>query len=211
MSCIVPCRTGLPRLLPQLLALDSPALAAAVAAGSGSVQTAAWVTSDRLLLAMCIAGSSSELLVEVEVDAEAGTAAEVAAVSFGVPPLLCCCACPGSRGGVLLQLHSGELMLYSLGGQLQPLHSADCFPRGCQQMAALPPASLAATGSPAVGLNANGQLYWGSRLLASEVTSFAVRSGQSCRFCAALCMRCDAVLCPRCYPPLALSSKLVCA
>ncbi|KAL4852847.1 Elongator complex protein 1 [Chlorella vulgaris] len=168
--------TGLPRLLPQLLALDSPALAAAVAAGSGSVQTAAWVTSDRLLLAMCIAGSSSELLVEVEVDAEAGTAAEVAAVSFGVPPLLCCCACPGSRGGVLLQLHSGELMLYSPGGQLQPLHSADCFPRGCQQMAALPPALLAAMGSPAVGLNANGQLYWGSRLLASEVTSFAVRS-----------------------------------
>jgi hypothetical protein len=111
---------------------------------------------------------------------------------------------------VLLQLHSGELMLYSPGGQLQPLHSADCFPRGCQQMAALPPASLAATGSPAVGLNANGQLYWGSRLLASEVTSFAVRNRKLCRFCAAVGMCCDFVLGPICTLAPFLQARRVC-
>lgn len=175
---------GLPQLLPRVLALDAPALEAATATGSGAVQTAAWVGEGRLLLVVGISSSGSELLVELEVDAAAGTAVEVAAIDSGVPPLLCCTSRPGPAGGVLLQQHSGRLLLYSAGGVLQPLPAAAGFPCGCQQMAATPAAAagleqegLGPAAPAAFGLNARGQLYWGSRQLAADVTSF-VASGR---------------------------------
>jgi hypothetical protein len=166
-------------------------LEAAAATGSGTVQAAAWVDDIRLLLVVSIGSSDSELLVEVAVDAAAGTAAEVAAISRGVPPLICCCSRPD--GGVLLQQHSGTLSLYSAGGLLQPLPAAASFPGACQQMAALPAAAVApsAAADPAMavvafGLNARGQLYWGARQLAADVTSFAV----SCLPLACPCRSC---------------------
>ena len=200
------CRPGQPKLLPRLLAVESPALEAAAATGSGTVQAAAWVDDTRLLLVVSIGSSDSELLVELAVDATAGSAAEVAALSRGVLPLICCCSRPD--GGVLLQQHSGALLLYSAGGLLQPLPAAASFPGGCQQMAALPTAAVVPWGAAAdpaaavvaFGLNARGQLYWGARQLAADVTSFAVsplllacpcrscRCGSGSPFTAAICV-----------------------
>lgn len=176
-------RPGEPRLLPQRLVLESPALEAAAATGAGAVQAAAWVGEDRLLLVAGIDSSSSELLVELAIDALAGTAREVAAIDSGVPELLAVCSRPGPGGGALLQEHSGALLLYTPGGTLRTLPAVG-FPCGCQQMAATPPAAAEqadSTGPAAFGLSARGQLYWGGRQLASDVTSFAVRAPVSGR------------------------------
>lgn len=174
-------------LLPQLLSLDSPALGAAAATGSGTVQMAAWVDAERLLLVVCIGSSSSALLVELAVDGGAGAAREMAAVSSGVPRLLACCSRPPPGSGVLLQQHGGTLLAYSAGGLLQPLPAAASFPCGCSQMVAVPAEAAApADGAPAAksaaaafGLSSRGQLYLGARQLATGVTSFAVRAPAS--------------------------------
>ncbi len=173
------CRPSEPRLLPQRLALESPTLEAAAATGAGAAQLAAWVAEDRLLLVAGIDNSSSELLVELAVDSAAGMAREVAAMDSGVPPLLACCSRPGPGGGALLQQHSGALLMYTPGGTLRTLPAAAGFPCGCQQMAATPPAVVEqadGTAPAAFGLSGRGQLYWGSRQLATDVTSFAVRA-----------------------------------
>lgn len=131
----------------------------------------------RLLLVAGICNSASELLVELEIDEAAGTAAEVAAVDRDVPRLLCCASRPA--GGVLLQQHSGSLLLYSAGGVLAPLPPAAGLPSGCPQMAAVPAEGAGTASAAAVGLTPRGQLYWGSRMLAADATSFAVR-GRAC-------------------------------
>ena len=182
-------QAGAPRLLPRRLTLDSPALEAAAATGAGAVQAAAWVTDNRLLLVAGIASSASALLVELAVDEAAGTATEVAALDSAVPPVLACAQRHGPHGGVLLQQHSGRLLLYRAGGALQELPPAAGFPCACLHMAATPAAVEEAAGHGALaapaafGLSARGQLYWGSRQLAADVTSFAVRAwrqGASC-------------------------------
>ena len=136
----------------------------------------------RLLLVAGIDSSASELLVELAVDAAAGTAREVAAIDSGVPPVLGCCPRPGPGGGALLQQPSGALLLYTPGGTLRTLPTAAGFPCGCQQMAATPPAAPAdeagASAPAAFGLSGRGQLYWGGRQLAADVTSFAVRGAR---------------------------------
>lgn len=173
------CRSGELRLLPRRLELESPALEAAAATGAGAVQAAVWVAEGRLLLVAGIDSSASQLLVELAVDAVAGIAREVATIDSGVPPVLCCCSRPGPAGGALLQQPSGALLLYTPGGTLRTLPAVAGFPCGCQQMAATPPAAAAdevGTSAPAAfGLSGRGQLYWGSRQLAADVTSFAVR------------------------------------
>ena len=178
LSTALHCRPGPPKLLPRLLALDSPALEAAAATGSGGVQAAAWVDERRLLVLSGIASSSSGLLVELEIDEAAGTATEVAAVDRHVPPVLCAASRPA--GGVLLQLRSGALLLYSAGGGMEALPASAGFSQPCPQMAATPGEAAggdggAAGGPAAIGLSAGGQLYWGARQLAAGVTSFAVR------------------------------------
>ena len=190
------CRPGEPRLLPQRLTLESPTLEAAAATGAGAVQLAAWVAETRLLLVAGIDNSSSELLVELAVDEAAGTAVEVAAIDSGVPQLLACCSQPGGSGGALLQQHSGALLLYTPGGTLRTLPAPAGFPCGCQQMAATPPAAAEQADSGALaafGLSARGQLYWGSRQLAAEVTSFAVSAlvclADPCGWCWAIVCR----------------------
>ncbi|KAL4420046.1 hypothetical protein ABPG77_007485 [Micractinium sp. CCAP 211/92] len=166
---------GTPKLLPQRLALDSPALEAAAATGSGGIQTAAWVSERRLLVVASISSSASALLVELEVDVAASRATEVAAVDRDVPRLLCCASRPA--GGALLQQHGGGLLLYSPGGQLARLPPSAGFPTACPHMVAMP-AEAAANGpaaAAALGLSPRGQLFWGTRQLASDVTSFALR------------------------------------
>ncbi len=165
---------GTPKLLPQHLALDSPALEAAAATGSGGIQTAAWVSERRLLVVASISSSASALLVELEVDVAASRATEVVAVDRDVPRLLCCASRPA--GGALLQQHGGGLLLYSPGGQLARLPPSAGFPTACPHMVAMP-AEAAANGpaaAAALGLSPRGQLFWGTRKLASDVTSFAV-------------------------------------
>lgn len=138
-----------------------------------------WVAEGRLLLVAGIDSSNSELLVELAVDAAAGTAREVAAIDSGVPPVLCCSSRPAPGCGALLQQPSGALLQYTPGGTLATLPAAAGFPSGCQQMAATPPAAAAGEADGAApaafGLSSRGQLYWGGRQLAADVTSFAVR------------------------------------
>jgi hypothetical protein len=186
------CRPVPPRLLPLLLALSSPTLQAAAAAGDACAQMAAWAGPQRLLLVLSVTGSPSALLVELEIDEAAGTATEVAAISQDVPPLLSCCAVPGDSGadgGVVLQEASGKVLMYLPGGTLQPLPAAAGLPCACPQMAALPASALQAPGAAnggslregvaVLGLSARGQLYCGARQLAADVTSFAVRPAAS--------------------------------
>jgi hypothetical protein len=161
----------------------SPALEAAAATLSAAVQATAWAAEGRLLLAAAVGNSPSALLVELAVDAAAGSATEVAAIDAGVPPLLAVVPCHG--GGVLLQAADGELLAYTPGGELTALPRAAGFPTGCPQMAALPPggggqgAGQGQQGAPAVGLSPRGELFWGGRQLAADVTSFAVRRRSS--------------------------------
>lgn len=132
------------------------------------------MSESRLLLVASISSAASALLVELEIAAAAGRATEVAAVDRDVPGLLCCASCPA--GGALLQQHNGSLLLYSPGGQLAPLPPAAGFPTACPLMAAVP-AEAAAEGpaaAAALGLSPRGQLFWGARQLAADVTSFAV-------------------------------------
>lgn len=99
-------------------------------------------------------------------------------------------------GGALLQLQVGQLMQYSSGGKLIALSNTASFPVACRTMVVLPDATAtagvrgSATAMPlngtsqstaaqvaAVGLSANGSLYWGQKLVASDVISVAVRGG----------------------------------
>lgn len=108
-------------------------------------------------------------------------------------------------GGALLQLQDGQLLYHSCDGKMIPLSSTASFPVPCRTMLVLPdaaapanstvgtqgaPAAVNADNSnssnkaaqvaataPAVGLSAAGGLYWGQKLVASDVISVAVRGG----------------------------------
>jgi hypothetical protein len=83
----------------------------------------------------------------------------------------------GDGGGVLLQLASGALMRWDAGASAPaPLAAGASFPVPCAPMAALPPGGIGA--AAAVGLAAGGALYYGSRLVAGGVTSFAIRCAE---------------------------------
>jgi len=97
-----------------------------------------------------------------------------------------------SAGFTLQQLQQQQQLLL-------PLPAAANFPSGCPTMLLLPgaPSPIAATAAtpaagsnaqqqavraaamaPAVGLNTAGVLYWGSRVVAADVSSVAVRGGR---------------------------------
>ena len=90
-------------------------------------------------------------------------------------------------GGAVVQGASGQLFLHELakgdqGGKLLPLPPSSSFPARCSQMWCLPPlpkiSNLKTLLPPAIGLDtASGSLYWGSSLIASEVTSCTIRHG----------------------------------
>jgi elongator complex protein 1 len=89
--------------------------------------------------------------------------------------------CGGAEAGgvgVLLQLATGGLARCDPGGGAPwPLGPGASFPVPCPLMAPLPAGSGGGGGGAAIGLAPNGALYWGPRLVAGGVTSFALRWG----------------------------------
>lgn len=97
-----------------------------------------------------------------------------------------------ARGGALVQLASGRMLRYTpssstttttmngsgtSSGSLKPCPTAAHFPSPCMWLRPVPSQQLTSDEvPPAVGLNVQGALYYGASLLASSVTSCAVRA-----------------------------------
>ena len=153
-----------------------------VAGAEGGASSSCWSSSSRDVLLELVVGAGS-----------AGSATEVATLpSPAAAPLLLACSLPG--GGALVQASGGALWRYLAGGRMEAVPLQGCFPVSCPRMAAVPdepPAASAAADAsgapalravlagaapgPAIGLATTGQLFWGSRLLASDATSFVLR------------------------------------
>lgn len=120
------------------------------------------------------------LSLQLLVDLAAGTASQLA-LAPAPGRVLRCVSHPVV--GALLQLEGGEVWQYGCSGASEPGQpepaEGSSFPCSCPAMAATPAAALALAppGSCplAFGLSASGQLLWGARQLAAEVTSLAVR------------------------------------
>ena len=84
-----------------------------------------------------------------------------------------------TASSAVVQGEDGLLKLYAKGGQLENLAPSACFPEQCAIVSPISVLSSASLSSrPVVGLSgSSGKLFWGSELIASEVTSFALRSG----------------------------------
>lgn len=78
----------------------------------------------------------------------------------------------------VIQGEGGALKMYTKGGRIETLAPSACLPEQCTSLSFIPLPSSVVASRPIIGLSASsGKLYWGSELVASEVTSFALRSG----------------------------------
>ena len=104
---------------------------------------------------------------------------------FSAPGPVVCCACCAETSGAVLQIEGGALWGYQPSENktnnisenvLVSLPSFLAFPSTCFRMLAIPSTALDQENNfQALGLNAKGELWWGSRQLAAGITSFILR------------------------------------
>lgn len=157
--------------------------------GSCCVKGITWLDATTLLLLLAVQPGPGSALLQVSVTWSAGTGSCSASVCpGGLAPLsqeFRFVVADASRPvHAVLQQGSGKLFLCqrrdgtTAEQQLVALDGTSALPAACCWLAAVPSlAANAAAAAPLLGLTPAGQLFWGSVLVASEVTSFVVRAG----------------------------------
>lgn len=163
-------RPGPPRLLPRVLEAVLPADTDA----NALVRHVTWIGANALLLTT--SSEDGDNLIKVDIGSSASGEGAVVKVT-PAPGMVVRCVPSAAEPGCIIETEGGNLWKYAFQGdagekELELL--PDSLPVTCPRVRAprLPPSAPAET---LLGLSADGALFLGNRLVAREVTSFALR------------------------------------